>query len=888
MSQTPPPTSSPAATGASTAPSSTPTTTTPPVEGSSTSAAPPTTEPASSGTVTEKQTLNAGLFDDQAFLIYNITKLAPIHKQVHVEKGQTYKKLDLLKGPNVAVINRLLNSDFNKKQPILTLTPAQISELVPQIRVFKQYLKQDLGVLREIEFNFDAYLGATSVLESRDLGRAGYGFKSLEIESQGTTEFESDKMFNGKLQLFFQDLDQLVKSRGSGEGQYSFLDLLIHPPVGGTPQPVGAEGGPQAVSSLPARTDASSAFRIRIEVGWSAGQFNSISAYAGDSKNVLEAIRQTKMSFVMNPTIHNLNINDDGTVTLDIDFIGSFDRVNRELRAGMILTKEQRKKLQDKSDELKRAADAGDQTAIKKVREEFTGLQTILTKEGFESIVRDLMEPADKVSRVYQTIVSREAMNQFGTIGAPKTESSSTPPADGTSSPPAPTSSNAPAPASTTQSATNSVGTPTPATSAGATTPPDPNAVTPTDPNAAPAVVLPVASPIDFCQIKWTQQTFEDQGYTYYVFDPIQEAEGTATLDSFKNTPIVKDSFGREYHNLSWIYLGDLLEVVMKRAYDPDAENDAATLRSFGKSFSSRVKLILSDIEIFDYCDGKPKRLNLAHVPISLKKFTTFFYNKVISTRNLDYTVDDFIKALINDLLEEVFLRRNYLANGSYKQDVKVKYMNLAVFSKTLGVDPLNPDGDVVRTNALSAGNMIKASGPDINPKNYFFYMVLYQDIFNPNEMRGSYNDDLIRGIPHIYMGRDLGILKKTTFTKNQVPYQREERIRKLGTSFDPALVLMSLYDISLQMYGNTLFLPGKYLYLVPTGMGPTLGLPNDPKSYSNLMGLGGYYLVTKVIWSLESGVYATNLNGKHEYTGGGKLANKQLYARDAGIGITD
>jgi hypothetical protein len=628
------------------------------------------------------------------------------------------------------------------------------------------------------------------------------------------------------------------------------------------------------------------------------------------------------MSFIMSPTIHNLNINDDGTVTLDIEFIGSFDRIIRELRSGIVLTKDLRTKLEEKSKALKAAADTGNAEAIKKARDEFAGMQTVVTKEGFESIIKELMEPEDKKSRVFQTIISREAMNQFGALNSPVTPPAATtaPAAGGTTQPAAPGAANAPAttptpgvqtppptppapaPAAPTPPApatpagtagTPAAGTPAAGTTAAGTTAAgtpaagDAAAAGATTTPAAPPVVLPTASPVKFCELSWKPSTIEDQGFTYNVFDPIQEAEGNATIDSFKNSPIVKDSFGREYHNLSWIYLGDLLEVIMNRAYAEDG-GDAATLRRFGSGFSKRVKILLTDIEIVDYCDGKPKRLNLAHVPISLKKFTVFFYNNVINTRNIDYTVDDFVKALINDLLEDVFLRRNYIANSAYKQDVKIKYMNLAVFSTAAGVDPLRPNGDVVRTNMISGRNMVKSSGPDINPNNFFFYLVLYQDIFDPAKLKGSYASDQSRGIPHIYMGRDLGILKKTTFTKNQISGQREERIRKLGASFDPALVLMSLYDINLQMYGNTMFLPGKYLYLVPTGMGPLIGLPNDPNSYSNLMGLGGYYLVTKVNWAVESGVYATTVIGKHEYTGGGRLANKQLYARDAGTGITD
>ena len=120
--------------------------------------------------------------------MYNINKLAPLHKDIHRSANGDYTKLDLLKGNNCALLNKILSADFRKKEPVLNLTPAQISELVPQVRIYKQYMNSSLEITREVEFRFPTYV---ETLEQ--VGRSSYGLTSFDIESQGTTFYTADK-----------------------------------------------------------------------------------------------------------------------------------------------------------------------------------------------------------------------------------------------------------------------------------------------------------------------------------------------------------------------------------------------------------------------------------------------------------------------------------------------------------------------------------------------------------------------------------------------------------------------------------------------------------------------------------------------------------------------
>jgi hypothetical protein len=138
-------------------------------------------------------------------------------------------------------------------------------------------------------------------------------------------------------------------------------------------------------------------------------------------------------------------------------------------------------------------------------------------------------------------------------------------------------------------------------------------------------------------------------------------------------------------------------------------------------------------------------------------------------------------------------------------------------------------------------------------------------------------------------MGRDRGIIKSVSFKKSPIAYQREQRIAEAGKIFDPVVVLASLYNVDLQSYGNTLFMLGSYFYLLPTGMGSKIGLPNQAGTLANLMGLGGYYFVNKITWDISSGKYITNITAIHQATGETETtANKDLLPKGKVDSVSD
>ena len=107
----------------------------------------------------------------------------------------------------------------------------------------------------------------------------------------------------------------------------------------------------------------------------------------------------------------------------------------------------------------------------------------------------------------------------------------------------------------------------------------------------------------------------------------------------------------------------------------------------------------------------------------------------------------------------------------------------------------------------------------------------------------------------------DRGLLKEISFQKTDQEFLPEARYESEGS--DAVNQLANVYDVTFTMLGNSLYQPGQYIYFDPISIG--LGHPNTnngkgDRSWSNLMGLGGYHLVTEVASSIKPGNFTTSV----------------------------
>ena len=130
--------------------------------------------------------------------------------------------------------------------------------------------------------------------------------------------------------------------------------------------------------------------------------------------------------------------------------------------------------------------------------------------------------------------------------------------------------------------------------------------------------------------------------------------------------------------------------------------------------------------------------------------------------------------------------------------------------------------------------------------------------------LTGDYIYDLRRGIYHYYLGASCGIAKSIKFNRTGMPYYREARLQR--TSALSALQLREMYNVNIEMVGNTIHRNGQYIYVNPVAIGAgSLKTKGTLPNLARLLGIGGYYLVTGVSHTVSSAGFNVSLSGIQE-----------------------
>ena len=205
----------------------------------------------------------------------------------------------------------------------------------------------------------------------------------------------------------------------------------------------------------------------------------------------------------------------------------------------------------------------------------------------------------------------------------------------------------------------------------------------------------------------------------------------------------------------------------------------------------------------------KDKVINIADIPISVDMLSDMMYKDIISTRkgflDIDEMLDSFAPKLLNrafgelpgaDIIRDiVFLTTSFSAPPIDKKKVKKG----VVMTK----DVPRPTG--------------KSTTKDI--KNLSEYIVFHQKPANYNRPPGSGNKkkDLGKGIFHLRANQDRGLVKNISFSKISQPARETYMIFRNGQMYDE---LRYPHNAVVEMYGNNIFLPAMQVYINPDTLG--------------------------------------------------------------------
>jgi hypothetical protein len=370
--------------------------------------------------------------------------------------------------------------------------------------------------------------------------------------------------------------------------------------------------------------------------------------------------------------------------------------------------------------------------------------------------------------------------------------------------------------------------------------------------------------------------------------------ENASTQEQVDEEPSIQSLKNREDNLfINYFYLGDLLFVVLDCLYQEGNANINEKYVSGAENF----KFILSSFQ-YKHTFGEkqePTSLNLAHIPISVELFNEWFAENIIKPERKSYPVMYFIRDIAKFLVSEILLETCF--RNELEKSLQFKTTNFLA-AKTRGKsDPigrkLSTSGKRVldleaeyKSGFLPLRSDLTGAGSDISK--LYNYVVIYVDLPKVDTNKaGIKSDDGKQGIFHYQLGRPRGILKKIKFSKSDMQYVREARFFRHG--HDGLMQLSSVYKVSLDMVGNTLYYPGMEIFIDPRGLlgagsefDPTIGFKDGTPSIANKLGFGGYHIVTRVNSSIGPGKFTTSVDALFSYSGDGDPLSKLVGRKQA------
>ena len=368
-----------------------------------------------------------------------------------------------------------------------------------------------------------------------------------------------------------------------------------------------------------------------------------------------------------------------------------------------------------------------------------------------------------------------------------------------------------------------------------------------------------------------------------------QETGVTKTILSQVYLPEDYNYNSPQDNTIQYFYFGDLLHTILDTMYKID---NPSSLREEVEN----CKFILGSFDFGGVYNGggnSNSTVNIAQIPISVEYFADWFQNNVLKkgeTRK-SFPVVTFIRNLSSNLLQQSLLES--CINRRIDKNFSFQTGQLTAYNK--GGDPLLSIHSGVDSIPVIEIDTHRSRGTDVFPfkgdttsemkdignyHNYMYLGVLGSSLSTKGN--GNYATDNNNGMYHIEIGNNKGIVKSVSFAKTDMQFVREARFFQQG--IDGLLQLSTVYKVTIEMFGNTIFYPGMDLFLNPYGIGgDRLGSPtqggvggSQTRSLANKLGLGGYHTVTSVRSSIGVGGFSTTIEAQMYYSGDGSTAYVQ------------
>ena len=837
-------------------------------------------------------------------------------------KCHTLKNLMLVTKYKGNLINKLTTS--SKLAPLMCATPFELSQLTPTFRIFQKKAGklQEFQFMDHVKWSYK--LPGVGNDKERILNSSmgqGVGLKQFKWETTGTNLFSAPRTLTATLTLHFQSITELARSARIDEKDGVRWIDLIRPPMGlGSVIPQGCPTGIPPIDEVlqktmteqqlkewnntPAsRKKMNRNFSLLVEVGWKYGINSTLSSKLRNAADRSLALLDLTM------TSHNFKFREDGTIDVDVHYVarldglmddysanlfnltseGKNDKVYEELEVlkqqiqtmetsidaetGVFacvekgsLTKQQTNELDAKAEKVVAKIDKLEEEAGAKTKElalsiygRFT--EYLLDKDKLYFVDVPHYEYANGIipkhlsqgpkHRRFQSAREHELLYGWEKdAGDPQADTLSTPTPDDV--------------ASLTVQKGDEEGT------------------------------ISGEKLRQQVQASWSAEeglaendvrvSFFYLGDLINFYAGVLPNENSAT-DIEKFEIVLGDLVFLDYKRI-----GNILEKDGFKSLEDKDLNDAQR-----SQMAKDRQTFLQDYrkEVVSNPSTYVVQKNMAHVPIAFDAYTTWFTDEIINGDSV-WTFKSFIQSLTTRLvvgalqtadnayvnadlrraLKEktqikagvVTGRNKYLRRGRWNTDgatpqgesrllVNRERSNLASYG--VGDDDNVKDEVALYDSPEDEEFGIKSDAASEKGDRQFFILYVNRLPYASQKVDESRNAQ--EGIYHLKIGATGGLVKSINLTKEANQRIRDANIMRAYNSGGEGLgIIQEPYNATVKLFGAGFFMPGQYVYINPTNIG--LGTQHERYSIARQLGIGGFYIITKVSTSVSEGKLETTL----------------------------
>lgn len=343
------------------------------------------------------------------------------------------------------------------------------------------------------------------------------------------------------------------------------------------------------------------------------------------------------------------------------------------------------------------------------------------------------------------------------------------------------------------------------------------------------------------------------------------ESDRKKGIDSTEQSKYVKNLFNpgknaakkgnKQKHILYWFYFGDLIDIVMDVITNDEVSKDLDLEFWTASNPDGVLKVIMGDIDFIHPQTQERISINMAKVPISFEMWQEFWKTFVVKRMREKWYFKAFLKDVLVQVVQQALTNKNKVPGQPM---VKVRpAIDFFTLSPSKSIEITQPEPFEFKGNMESVDQAYYAvaknrvtkklsdSGPSDNSvKGEEQIMFIYDTSNDFGFLQGEKNKDNDMGIYHIVIGQENSTISSINFNKTDQPFFLEAKVEEDGY-LKGNKHLSEPYHCNFAMYGNTLIRPGRQIYIrFPLAW---FGNPAQEGSKAMALGLGGYFLITKV-----------------------------------------